>query len=425
MSKKILTLCLCLWVGWLSVNCSNTPPKKEYRFQQITLYNDSVSPLAQQLLSFADELQHRLNGTLIIARHDTILVERAYGYLQLFNETTGYPTLAFSQLKTLKAQPSNTMTLESVFDLASLSKQFTAAAILKLCADHKLNLSDSLYRFYPKLPYKNVTIQQLLTHTSGIPEYFNFAFSYYDTSLFIDNTQLIKVMEQQRFPSMFTRGARFKYVNTKYALLADIVVQVTNMSFEEFVRTYLWKPAGMKDALFFTEIVGLHPNKVLKPIPIQQGDEYIPVFPLQDTAFPPIARGHWRSGALASYDRLNGILGDKGIYCSAKDLIQWTNAFYIQYKVLPKKWVELMTTCQNQLSNGTFPEEQYGYGVRMENKDGHGKTIYHGGLWDGFHNVWLYRPSDGLQIVFLSNYYNRAHIGKCDEILNIVDGVPQ
>lgn len=426
---RYFLLLLFFCSGLLFVDCHNKLSANKFKDVELAhmLPADSLPPSdplrdkMDTLEKYADLVGERLNGTFVIARHDTIWVERAYGYLELFKDPTGYGEVTYNDLAAFKRKESNKMTLSTLFDLASVSKQFTAAAVLKLCADEKLKLTDSLYRFYPDIPYKNVTIKQLLTHTSGIPEYFNFDFGVYDTTMFITNEQLMKVLAVQKYPIMFRRGAQFKYVNTNYAILAAIVAQVSGMPFEEFVRENLWKPAGMKDTRFFTEIVGLYPSENSKEYPlVEKGLEYVDVTPMEEYA-GKVARGHWRNAALAPYDRLNSILGDKGVYSNVEDMVKWTNAFYINAEILPREWVDKAIKCQNILSNGKTPAEMYGYGVRMEEKPEHGKVIYHGGLWDGFHNVWLYRPSDGLQIIFLSNYYNRAHTGRCDQLLEIID----
>lgn len=424
---RLLVILLFICSSLLHVDCHNHTATTKFADLPLVYASDVENPTnpvfskLDTLDKFTDLIGQRLNGTLIIAVHDTVLMEKSFGYLEIFKDPTGYGNVTYNDLAKMKQAESNKMTNGTLFDLASVSKQFTAAAVLKLCSEKKLNLTDSLYKFYPNLPYKYVTIKQMLTHTSGIPEYFNFAFSIYDTSVFITNEQLIKAMEVQRFPYMFNRGAQFKYVNTNYAILAAIVAKVSEMPFEEYVRENLWKPAGMKDTRFFTEIVGVFPENKLNHAPILDKSEYLDVKPMSGTAEQPVARGHWRNAALALYDRLNGILGDKGVYSNVEDMVRWTNAYYLQYKILPKEWVDEAIKCQNKLKNGSIPSEMYGYGVRMEKKDNHGKVIYHGGLWDGFHNVWMYRPSDGLQVIFLSNYYNRGHLGRCDQLLEIVD----
>jgi len=139
----------------------------------------------------------------------------------------------------------------------------------------------------------------------------------------------------------------------------------------------------------------------------------------------PIAVGHRRGGVTAKYDRLNGILGDKGIYSNVEDMLRWANAMFIDYKVLPKEWVDLASQRENQLNDGTLPKSIYGFGYRIEESPEHGKLVYHGGLWNGFQNLFLYRPSDNVVIIFLSNLYNKAHAGRSGQVLNILDGVQE
>ncbi len=373
------------------------------------------------LVRLADAMGEKLNGTLIIARNDTILVERAYGYLQLYKSTTNYNEVREEQLDILRAQPENKMTKTALFDLASISKQFTAAAILKLCLEGKMCLTDSLGKFIPELPYKTVTIKHLLTHTSGIPEYFNFKYDIFNTSTYIDNAQLIRVLQRQRYPKDFPSGTRFEYRNTNYAILAVVVERVSGVPFATYVRENLFEPAGMNDTFFFTELLD---TSYTWPV-AKKGDIYTNADRLRSDLPQKITRGHKKNGALALYDRFNGILGDKGIYSNVEDMVRWTNAYFIEYAILPEEWVSMASSRQNTLSNGILPKQIYGYGLRLEESPSHGLLVYHGGLWDGYQNLWLYRPKDHVQIIFLSNYYNGAHAGKSDEVLNIMDNLIQ
>jgi len=104
-------------------------------------------------------------------------------------------------------------------------------------------------------------------------------------------------------------------------------------------------------------------------------------------------------------------------------MLRWANAMFIDYKILPKEWVDLATQRENQLINGGLPKSIYGYGYRIEENPRHGKLVYHGGLWNGFQNLFVYRPSDNVVIIFLSNLYNKAHVGRSNEFLNILDGI--
>lgn len=363
-----------------------------------------------------------MNGTMLIARNDTILVEKAFGHLQLYKNNRGYPELSMEQLDSMRMLSDNRMTISTIFDLASVSKQFTAAAILKLCYEEKLSLKDSLGKFFPGMPYAEVTLREMLNHTSGIPEYFNFNYALYDTSTFITIDQLMAVMKANKFQRNFLPSKGYTYTNTNYALLAKIVEKASGMRFEQYVRDNLWKPAGMKNTYFFTELVGLYPEDSLQPSArVRNGQELVDVQPLREKFPVTIARGHFKGGSLARYDRLNAILGDKGVYSNVEDMLRWTHAFYIECKILPKEWIDLATASQNILPSGIIPKDLYGYGVHLEKNKEHGWLVYHGGLWNGFHNLWMYRPSDGTVCIFLSNFYNASHAGKSNELLNIID----
>lgn len=362
----------------------------------------------------AHEMSQKLNGVMLVAVRDTVLVEHAYGELCL----TGTPPRRV-------VRDNNRITKTTLFDLASISKQFTAVAVLQLCEQGKINLSDPITKYFPNLPYSGVTIKHLLTHTSGIPEYFDFKYTVYDSSAFVDNQHLIRVLEKQKYAKTFATGTKFDYVNTNYALLAALVEQVSGMEFEEYVHEYLFKPAGMNNTFFFTEIVGIDAKHGKTYSNVDPKSESVPVLPLPmgEVVDVPLARGHRKDAKVAQYDRLNGIFGDKGIYSNVEDMLCWANALFIDYKILPKEWVDLASQRENQLNNGNLPKSIYGFGYRIEESPSHGKLVYHGGLWNGFQNLFLYRPSDNVVIIFLSNFYNRAHAGRSNEMLNILDGI--
>ena len=362
----------------------------------------------------AHEMSQKLNGVMLVAVRDTVLVEHAYGELCL----TGKPPRRVMR-------DNNRITRNTLFDLASISKQFTAAAVLQLCEQGKINLSDPITNYFPNLPYSGVTIKHLLTHTSGIPEYFDFKYTVYDSAAFVDNQLLISVLEKNKYAKTFSPGTKFDYVNTNYAILALLVEQVSGMEFEEYVHKYIFEPAGMDNTFFFTEIVGIDAKHGQTYSNVDPKSGYVPVLPLPmgEVVDVPIARGHRGDAKVAQYDRLDGILGDKGVYSNMEDMLRWANAYFIDYKILPKEWVDLATQRENQLNNGALPKRIYGYGLRIEESPEHGKLVYHGGLWNGFQNLFLYRPSDNVIIIFLSNFYNGAHIGRSNEMLNIFDGI--
>lgn len=412
MKKSILTIAVFLGLAFCTKADSYTAFLTEKQYKQYLLDTIGDRYDIEGLEFVASEISEKLNGVMLVAIRDTVLLEYAYGELRL----TGQPPRRC-------VTNYNAITCNTLFDLASVSKQFTAVAVLQLCEQDKIHLEDTITQYFPNLPYKGVTIKHLLTHTSGIPEYFKFKYNVYGSTAFVSNQQLLEVLEKQKYAKTFPTGSKFEYVNTNYAILAALVAQVSGMPFEEYVHTNVFEPAGMENTFFFTEIVGIDARHGKKYANVDPKSETVSVQPLPDVPLP-VARGHRKVPVVAGYDRLNGVLGDKGIYSNVEDMLRWANAMFIDYKVLPKEWVDLATQRENQLLDGSMPKSIYGYGYRIEENPEHGKLVYHGGLWNGFQNLFLYRPSDNAVIIFLSNLYNKAHAGRSDDFLDILDGIP-
>ena len=138
------------------------------RYQQYLLDTIGDRYDIEALEFVANEMSEKLNGAMLVAVRDTVLVEYAYGELRL----TGIPPRC-------NVAENNRITETTLFDLASISKQFTAVSVLQLCAQGKIHLEDTITQYFPELPYSGVTIKHLLTHTSGIPEYFKFKYTLY------------------------------------------------------------------------------------------------------------------------------------------------------------------------------------------------------------------------------------------------------
>ncbi|MEG1555138.1 MAG: serine hydrolase domain-containing protein [Bacteroidales bacterium] len=377
------------------------PTKKlsELSVREIQLLFNEVNPQFKiiALNKMADGMANTLNGSLLIALNDSVVVRRTYGYAKLYDQRTGYESWTYPEMVQAKRKKENLLDSNSCFELASLSKQFTAAAVLKLASENKLNLNDLLSKYYPQIPYYNIKIHQLLSHTSGLPEYIDLPLHCFDTSHWLTNAEMLDTLIKSGVKRPFDAGEKFQYTNTNYAILALIVEKVSGMKFEEYMHTQIFLPAGMTHTFYITE--------------------------LQNQTNRVIPKGHARSREELPYEYSDGTIGDKGIYSTSEDLMKWKTAYFNQYKIIPKEWLKEAVSVQNKLVNGKTPSELYGYGLRLEENPYYGKLIYHGGLWHGFQNMMVYRPSDNLLFISLSNLRNGAHLGKSNVILNIVDGV--
>jgi len=316
-----------------------------------------------------------LNGSILLAFGDQIFFKKEVGLKRLASKTS-----------------ENLIDSETLFELASISKQFTAAAILKLNEEKRLSLNDYVVKFLPNFPYKNITIEHLLTHTSGLPEYMDFPEKNFNQKVPLSNAKLESYIEHWKPKILFQPGVRFKYINTNYALLALIVEKITQNSFEQYIRSEFFIPLGLNFSCFATEL----------------------------NSKTNFTKGHLADSSERPFHFQNGVIGDKGVYANADELYRWMLAYLIDYKVLPKHVVEQATQTQNKLLKGE-PAEYYGYGLRIE--DGaNGYLVYHGGLWRGFQNNMVYRPQDQYIFIVLSNFRNRAMIGVNTRLLRILDG---
>ena len=329
----------------------------------------------QALMMELDSLCEKLNGSVLLAFGNNVFYKNEVGYKRLAKKTSA-----------------NLIDAKTLFELASISKQFTAASILKLNEEKKLTLTDDVTIYLPNFPYSNITIHHLLTHTSGLPEYMDFPEKDFDATQPLTNVQLESYLERVK-PKILSRPSeKFKYINTNYALLALIVEKITNIPFEQYVKKQFFIPAGMESTCFTTEL----------------------------NATGNYAKGHLANSSERPFHFQNGVIGDKGIYSNVDDIYRWMKAYFIDYKILPKDVVEQATQPQNKLLKGK-PTEYYGYGLRIEDES-HDYIIYHGGLWRGFQNNMVYRPNDQYIFIVLSNFRNRAMIGVNGRLLCIIDG---
>ena len=264
-------------------------------------------------------------------------------------------------------------TVDTRFRTGSIAKQFTASAVLLLHEQGKLELSDPIGKFLPELPesFRSATIHQLLTHTSGIPNYTVGPVFEPMNRLGATPKQMIDVVRDK--PLDFAHGAQFKYSNTVYILLGMLIEKVSGMSYERFIQENVFDRVGMKDSGF---------------------DE-------QHKIIPRRARGYSLvKGALQNADFLDttSAWSAGGFYSTVKDLILWNEALAHQ---------KLLNQDSTQRMLSIYPETilqgmHYGYGVVLAERFGH-KLQYHGGGITGFQSVLQRYPEVGLVIAILSN----------------------
>jgi CubicO group peptidase (beta-lactamase class C family) len=264
-------------------------------------------------------------------------------------------------------------TPDSNYRLASLTKQFTATAILLLAADQKLKLDQTIDEFFPQMPAyaRTITIRHLLRHTSGL-------WDYEDLIPARQSTQF-KDAAAVRFSSThstlyFAPGSKFRYSNTGYAALAEIVATVSGMTFAEFLRERVFKPAGMATSVAHEEGISTIPNRAFG-------------YSLRGSTF-----------VRTDQDLTSAVLGDGGIYSSVNDLIRWNDALD-KALLLPRSALSEATQA-SVLPDGT--PLQYGFGWFLEPYKQY-QRHWHAGETIGFRSAEQRFPEQHLTVLILAN----------------------
>ena len=309
------------------------------------------------------------HGTVLISFDEHILFEKAYGYED--------PIKKKKPLKT-----------SSVFQLASVSKQFTAAAIIKLIEQGKLNLDDNVKRFYPNFPYENITIKLLLRHRGGLGNYTYFSEKFSDRKTPLTNQGVVEMMINNKPEIYFFPDRRMDYSNTGYVLLAAIVEKVSGKSFKKFMEQDIFRPLGMKH----THVLDVN----------NLGDFYY-------------VEGHDRWGAKVHQDYLDGAAGDKGIYSTVEDLHTWDRVLY-SGKFLSDSSLDSMYMPGSKNLDGPF---NYAFGWRTYTMKTGETIIYHGGWWNGFKSFFMRDLENHHSIIILCNN-ERSNFRNLDPLVDII-----
>lgn len=312
-----------------------------------------------QLIEEAFKKKGNFNGTILVAQKGVILFQKATGF----------------------AKDTIPNTMDSKFQLASLSKTFTALAIMKMVQEGKLGLENTIQDIYPNFPYSGVTIRSLLSHRSGLPYYqYEFDSRVRRDKIYPTNQQIMQwFIEANPAPKMINKPDHFfAYNNTNYAILAAIIEKVSGQSFAQYMEENIFKPAGMNHTFAGTSTnPELQKNKT-------QG---------------------YQNGRKLDKDFFDDIMGDKGIYSTAPDLLKYYNVLK-SGSIVSKENLREMYTPRSFEHPGI---RNYGYGFRLwVNKLQQTDYIYHTGWWKGYNTIMFFDLRDDFVIILLSNKYNRS-----------------
>ena len=301
-----------------------------------------------------DMIMRRYDGevpgaSLLVVRNGVPLVRRSWGFSDVEARVAATP--------------------ETNYRLASVTKQFTAAAVLILLQDGKLSLNDSASKWLPSLPKAAgaITLRQLLTHTSGIIDYEGVVPAGTTTQLLdADVLRLIAPHDS----TYFRPGTSYRYSNSAYALLALVVEHASGKSFATFLRERIFLPLGMNASVAYEEGVSGISQRAF--------------------GYAKIGEAWTRKDQSLT----SAVLGDGGIYSSVDDLAKWDAALY-DSRLLNDESRRVAFAPQVQTDEAAV---RYGFGWRIT-----GETLWHSGETSGFRNVIVRYPARRLTVVILTN----------------------
>ncbi|MFS1525850.1 serine hydrolase domain-containing protein [Microbulbifer sp. 2304DJ12-6] len=307
----------------------------------------------------SDNVRNGVSGSILVVQDNIDLINKGYGLADREEKLANSPS--------------------TVFDIGSLTKQFTAAAILKLAEQQKLRLTDSLDVYFKNISSdkKQITIHQLLTHTAGFQEYPGGDFDLVSKASYFETVFSSKLR--------FEPGSRYEYSNVGYSVLSAIIEQVTKTGYETFLSQEFFKTLNMT-----------HTGYVLP-----------------DWNNVTLAHGYYedfydRGTSIERY-RKNSVspilVGNGGIQSTVSDLRKWVVALD-EHRVLSEKSTQLLTkkhvetpTQVDAFQSSTF----YGYGWKIGSSNYSDRVISHNGNNGVYRSSIIWRPEEGVFVIFLAN----------------------
>lgn len=343
----------------------------------VTVYSFGQASVADQLdqLMSSKYPAAEPGAAVIVVKDGKVLLRKGYGKASL--------------------NPDKPVKADDIFRIGSITKQFTSTAILKLVEQDKIDLKSDITRYLPNFttPGKTITVEQLLTHTSGIKSYTSVP----DLMTKEKKGQYVSVEDVVKFihslPSDFNPNDQYLYNNSGYFLLGAIIEKVSGMTYEEYISKNLFKPAGLKSTF-------AHDPKLPYEVTTGYQKANATDYTVSDYVHPSIP---YSAGA---------------IFSTVDDLWKWNQAIF-SYKLVKKESLE-KAWAPIRLNSGKLVS--YGYGWSL-GRIGDSKVIGHGGAIDGFLSSEIYVPDQKVYVCILSNNMTASPDEFAYQLAEIVMGI--
>ncbi len=320
--------------------------------------DSSVEPTLKEaeklkLLQFRiDELSNsgQVSGTFLFARKGKVLLRKVVGRIHPDKE--------------------NLISSNSSFNLASVSKQFTAMGIMLLNYQGKLNYDQKVKVYLPQFPYEDITIRHLLNHTSGMIDYEELTDKYWDKRDFT-NQNMMELFRVHKPKLEFTPGKEFEYSNTGYVVLAHIIETISNQSLEDYSAQHIFEPLGMSNTRIFTVLS-------------------------KNINFKSRVYGQHKENIFDLY-HLEGVTGDGSVYSTANDLLKWHNGL-LNNKLIPAS-LKQEGFSPTVLNDGSLSYYGFGWSIDEESPS----IVAHSGSWVGFTTYIIRNIEKDEVLIMLTN----------------------
>ena len=387
---------LLLGFFFLSIACGTGQGPRFINFTVKTvLSNDEKERLIAEVKAKYQSLlgNKGFSGEILIAKNGEVIFEDYKGYSNFSDKTAIIP--------------------ETPIHLASISKTFTGMAALKLWEEEKLDLKSTVTKYIPQFPYTDVTIEQLLSHRSCLPDYTYFMESNKYTTVKVKNRRgrWVKKLKLIKAESPFRQGLYnnqdvldymvtkrpapaampnrvFKYCNTNFVVLALIIEKITGRDFPTYMQETIFKPLKMENTYVFS-------NKSI--------DKYTPSYNARMVPY--------------KIEKYDCIYGDKNVYSTARDMYLWDKAL-TEGTYLKASTLEMAYQPQSPINKYYH---NYGLGWRILAKPNEERLIYHNGWWHGNNTVFTRLINESATIIILGNRFNKS-IYKGKEIASVFTG---
>jgi CubicO group peptidase (beta-lactamase class C family) len=306
---------------------------------------------------------NQFNGSILVAKNEKILFENGYGMADADNKIPNTP--------------------KTVFEIGSLTKQFTAAAVLMLQEKGLLNIQDTIDKYIENYPNgKKIKIYNLLNHTSGIPEYTKLVESMETGKRSYTPKELIEIFMNK--PLNFETGTKFEYSNSNYILLGYIIEKVTGEKYEDYIKNNIFMPLKMEHTGM------MNSNDIISGKAI--GYSYIsPKATAYEKAYEIEQSLPYAAG---------------GIYSTVEDLFTWNNGLFTEKIINKNSLKEMLTPYKDNYGLGC-------YVLKLNGED----AIEHGGSISGYSSYIIRYINKGYTVIILSNKQEDANL------LKIIEGI--